>query len=217
MEEVKVFYGRLAMVVDDDFYEVETFIEGEKLVKDCAYIHNDYVYIYRGKKSKFEKPYPVGIYMDKNKEYIFVHPNSKMDREKYSIENVLELNPENIFSSIEADKDSFINPDDIETINNNSKIWKPTYKENDDFLKFAVKKIIENKKINLKNYKDRFINQYALNNLKAGLNKDTKMTVSNFKTWSEVLGCRWTLIIEDDGTDRLNPLKDEIVIKSEDF
>ncbi len=216
--KVKIFIGKkLAFSVDEDYYEVHQYIRDRKLMKNGAYMYGDYVFIYRGKKSKFTKPYKPGLYLIKDKKYEFVYPETEKDKEKYSIDRIIEIDPESIFHNIAEDEENFISPEDIEIINNNSEIWIPSFKENDDFLKVAVKKAIADKKINLKNYKDKFSNQYALNNMKAGLNKDTKMTVTNLKLWAEVLGLRWEFTVEDNGTDKLNPLPEPFVLRSEDF
>jgi hypothetical protein len=216
---LKIFTGgRLVLTVMDDFHEVELFSEGKKLKKGYGYIKDEYVYIYRGKKEKFKKSEIVcGIYMDKHGEYEFVEPSSKQEREAYSTENVIELDIGKIFEEIAEKKDDFIDPEDIEIINNNSEIYIPSIKEKDDFLKYAVKKAILDKKVNLKNYRNKFSNQYALNNMKSGLNKETKMTVTNYAMWCEILGLKWKLVIEDDGTDRLSPLPETIELTSEDF
>ena len=184
------------------------------LEKGMAYVAGDYVYIYRGKFKKDKAPLP-GIYKDGD-EYVFCEPSDN-EKNKYSVDNINELSRESIFDIIEANKDEFIQPEDVETINNNSDIFTPTIKETDDFLKYIVKKTIIDKKINLRNYKSRFSNEYALNNMKSGLNKSTKMTVPNFIKWMEVLGADWELRVYDNGTDTVNPLSDEIVVSSKDF
>ena len=146
----------------------------------------------------------------------FVNPKKK-DIDKYKIENVSILDTDEIFRIIAADKDKFIQPEDVEIINNNAETYVPTIKDDDDFLKYLVKRMIIDKKINLRNYKDSFPNEYALNNMKSGLNRSTKMTVTNFKSWCEILGIKWTITVEDDGTDRINPLANPITITSDDF
>lgn len=215
---VKIFTGRLAVAILDDFHEVELYRPDKKLKKGYGYIKGDYVYIYRGKKEKFKKKDIIpGIYMNLHGEHEFVEPETIQEKSEYSVDKVIELDIDRIFDEISDEQDNFISPEDIEVINNNSEIYIPTMREDDDFLKYIVKKAILDKKINLKNYRGKFSNQYALNNMKAGLNKDTKMTVTNFKIWCEILGLKWTMVIDDDGTDRLNPLPDTLEILSEDF
>lgn len=215
---LKIYSGRLAFVVDDDYHEVELFVKGKKLKKGYGYIKGNYVYIYRGKKDKYKKTeMKPGIYQDKHGEYIFIEPDGKQEEAMYSTDNLIELNINKIFEDVRENKEHFIDSEYIEVINNNSQIYTPTIHEDDDFLKYAVKEAIIRKKINLKNYKNKFPNQYALNNMKSGLNKSTKMTVPNFNIWCEILGLKWRMVIEDDGSDKLSPLDEPIEIKSEDF
>lgn len=215
MSKCKVFMNsQLVIVVDDDFYEVDTFIKGTKLKKNMAYIKGDLVYVYRGKYKEDESVLP-GIYKHKDK-YIFIEPEGSK-REKYSIDNVNELSTTGIFEKVEDNVENFIQLSDIEIINNNSEIFTPTIREEDDFLKYIVKKAILDKKINLKNYKDRFSNEYALNNMKSGLNKSTKMTVPNFVKWCEILGLDWEMVIKDSGEDNINPLSEDIIVSNKNF
>lgn len=217
-EAIRIFTGRMVVTIGDDFHEVEIYFPDKKLVKGRGYIKGDYVYVYRGKKEKFKKSELIpGVYKNKHGEYEFVDPDSKLEKLEYSAGNVIEFDADAIFNEISEKKEDFLDPEDIEVINNNQEVFVPTFKEDDDFLKYGVKKAILDKQVNLKNYKNKFPNQYALNNMKSGLNKETKMTVPNFKSWSEILGLKWKMIIEDDGTDRLSPLPEPIIITSDDF
>lgn len=214
MSDVRVFIGtQPILIVDDEYYEIDIYNSSKALQKNKGYIVDDYVYVYRGKlKKDSELP---GIYKDDGV-YTFIEPK-KSDRELYNINKVIELNPDTIFENVESNKEQFVQPEDIEIINNNTEIFTPTIKEEDDFLKYLVKRIIIEKKINLRNYKNRFATEYSLNNMKSGLNRKTKMTVTNFKIWCEILGVKWNMIVENSGTDPINPLQDTISISSEDF
>lgn len=215
MSKCKVFINsQPVIIIDDEYYEVDLFIKGNKLKKNVAYIKGDFVYVYRGKLKEDESVLP-GIYK-KNDKYIFIEPESSK-LAKYSIDNINELSVSNIFEKVEDNITDFIQLSDIEIINNNSEIFTPTIREDDDFLKYIVKKAILDKKINLKNYKDRFSNEYALNNMKSGLNKSTKMTVPNFVKWCEILGLDWAMTITDNGEDKINPLSEDIYVSNKGF
>lgn len=216
-ETVRIFTGKIGMVIGEEYHEVYLFREDRKLKKGFGYIKGDYVYIYRGRVDKTDtKNLEPGIYRNKKEEYVFVEPD-KNERDLYHVDNLIDLDMDTIFEQIKEEEENFINSEDIEIINNNADVFIPTIREDDDFLKYLVKMAIMQKKINLKNYRGKFSNQYQLNNLKSGLNKDTKMTVTNFKVWCEILGLKWQFILEDDGTDRFNPLPEPIVIESQDF
>lgn len=219
MSKCRVFVDSTLVIVledEDEYYKVDLYIEGKKLKKDTAYINGDYVYIYCGKMPDDETSIKSGRVYKKGDEYVFIKPSKEL-REKYSIDRVYELSTSAIFDLVESDKSAFVQPEDIETINNNSEIYVPTIKDTDDFLKYIVKKMIIDKKINLRSYKGRFSNEYALNNMKSGLNKSTKMTVPNFTKWAEVLGVDWELSVWDNGSDTVNPLPNKITISSKDI
>lgn len=213
MSKCKIFIGtQPVVIIDDDYYTVETYTKKTKLKKDKAYINGDFVYVYKGKIKDKSDISGAGIYK-LNDEVIFIKPKGK-EKDKYDIDNINELTPSSIFDKVSEDVSKFIQPSDIEIINNNSEIFTPTIRPEDDFLKYIVKKAILDKKINLKNYKDRFTNEYALNNMKSGLSKSTKMTVPNFIKWCEILGLDWEMVIKDNGDDTINPLSETIIVSN---
>lgn len=210
-----MFVGKKQILtINDTFYPVEGYYKGKPLKKGIGYIYDGVVYIYRGKKK--DDSYLPGIYKLPDGEYEFVEPKEN-DIDKYDVSNVTDLNINNIFSEVNINKDQFISAEDIEVINNNSSVFTPTIRPEDDFLKYLIKKAILDKKINLKNYKNRFQSQYALNNMKSTLEKDTKMTVGYFKIWCEVLGLKWDIVLSDSGEDTFNPLPEDIYISSNEF
>lgn len=213
MPKCRVFIGtQCVVIIDDEYYLVECYTKHTKLKKNKAYMKDDFVYVYRGKikdRSDANKP---GIYK-LGGEIIFIEPTGK-DKDKYDIDNVNELSLSSIFDAISEDITKFVQPSDIEIINNNSETFTPTLRPEDDFLKHIVKQAILLKRINLKNYRDRFSNEYALNNMKSGLSKSTKMTVPNFIKWCEILGLDWEMTIRDNGEDTINPLPEEIYMSS---
>ena len=214
---VRVLLGsNLIIMIYDEFFEVKLYHKGMKMKKNIAYIMDgsDIVKVYRGKYKDGDVTEP-GLY-NKDGEIIEFVP-SEYEYDHYRISRIKELNIDKIFENITNHEEDFVQPEDIEAINNNTEIYIPTLKDDDDFLKYLVKKIIIEKKINLKNYKGRFSNNYALTNMKSGLNRSTKMTVTNFKMWCEILGIRWEMVVEDSGEDKLSPLKEPITITSEDF
>lgn len=215
---MRILLGQAYLVLNnaEEVYPVELYFDDMKLKKRHAYIKNDVVYIYHGRlKNAADSSIP-GIYKTSDG-YIFVEPSKKDIENIYSVDNVVDLDINNIIVKISKNADAFQQPEDIEIINSNSELYVPTIKETDDFLKLLVKLIIIDKKINIRNYKDCFANEYALNNMKSGLKRDTKMTVTNFKAWCEILGVRWKIVVEDNGTDTMNPLPNSIEIDSSQF
>lgn len=206
---VYCFTGRLIICVDDIYHEVTLFTEDAKLILDRGYIRENFVYFYKGDKET-NKP---GEFYSLNGKLIF---NELEDiHSPHFIGNILELdNLDNIYRDVEENPDKFTSVKDIEIINTNGEIYTPTINEEDDFLKYIIKKAILSKQINLKNYRDKCKSLYDLNNLKSGLVGSTKMTVPYFLKWAEILGLDWELTIKDDGTDYISPLRNKITVGS---
>ena len=213
-----VLFGPAYLVLNnaEEVYPVEIYREGKKLKKGVAYILDDIAYIYRGKLKETADSSMPGIYKTQDKRYKFVHP-SESERDVYSEKNIVTMDVDQIISTILTSSESFQQPEDIEIIKSNSELFIPTIKDTDDFLKMLVKMIIIEKKINIRNYKGHFANEYALNNMKSGLKRETKMTVTNFKAWCEILGVKWTITVSDNGTDTISPLENDITIDSSQF
>ena len=121
-----------------------------------------------------------------------------------------------IANKIKEQAELFNNDDELEVINSSSEIFAPKIKEGDDFLKVLVKKALEEKKISLKNYKNKFTKPHTLNNIKSALIKPTKTSIPNFEQWAELLGFDWEIRIFDNGHDKNNPLKYDIVFRSDE-
>jgi hypothetical protein len=204
---MKIYNGRTFIEVDDDFFEVELYSEDKKLKKLRGYIYGDTVYIYRGKVKDQREMVKPGIYI-MNKEQVFHSKNGEM--EKYHVSNIIELDANNIFNCVENNKEDFFNEDDIDIINSNSEIFTTIIRDDDDFLKKAIKEAINQKEINLRVYKNKFKNEHSLNNMKSALNKKSKMTVNYFIDWCFILGLDAEVIIRDKGKDKNNPLKNTI-------
>lgn len=181
-----------------------------------AYIIGHYVYVCRGPLSEAPSIKQIGLYTDGDK-YELIHPRNDREKEKYSSSSIKEinLNIESMMKEIITDMSNFIDNDDVEILNSNKEVSEFQVHENDDFLKKVIKQAITSKEINLKNYATKLPNKHDLGNMISILTKDTKMSVVNFKRFTEMLGLRWELTLEDDGTDRLAPLKEKIEIDSE--
>lgn len=98
----------------------------------------------------------------------------------------------------------------IADMNDAASVYHPIINEDDDFLKIAVKTTIQMKGIDINRLKCKLDTKYGLTNLKAALIGKTRMSVANFTTWMELLGCDFDLIIRDDGRDHIDPLRKEI-------
>lgn len=201
-----VFMGRTILNIGDSYYEVHLLRKGVVPEYDKGYIIGDYVYIFKGEIEGLEDVQEGCIYYTPDKVLTVGELVSDELKESHSISNIVELNIYQIFKDIEKNSENFTDAETIEAINNNSEVFTPTINKTDDFLKRLIKQAIVDKKISLKNYKDKFASQNDCNNMKSGLTHATKMSTSYFIKWLEVLGLKFRIVILDDGTDKLAPL-----------
>lgn len=205
--------GRMILAVDEYVYEVHMYHPSiKKLQKNHGYIIGDYVYIYHGK----DKPNGMGLYKDKETGQIMIQQGNSKDKEKFSVANVIDMDIDSISMAIKEQAKKYTTEEDLEIINNSSEVFTPKIKEDDDFLKQLVKQALDEKKINLKAYKNKFSKPHTLNNIKSALVNKTKTSITNFEQWAELLGFDYEIKIFDNGTDKLNPLKCEISYKSDE-
>lgn len=212
---MKIFLGRIIIGIGDTYHEVHLLTKGKELELEKAYIVKDYVYIYKGTISSPDEVREGYLYTCNNKVIIGeVHTSEK--KKIHSVDNIIELNLDRIFEDIKKNADDFNTAEMIEAVNNNAELFIPTINPDDDFLKYLIKKVIIEKKINLKNYKDKFASQNDLNNMKSGLTHKTKMSVVYFMKWLEVLGVRCKIELTDNGTDKLAPLPEVINLDTDE-
>lgn len=204
--------SKMILAVDDLVYEVHMFHPSmTKLKKNHGYIIRDWVYVYKGKS----KPDGMGIYKNDSGQLVVVEGGIK-EKEKFSVENVIDMDFESMAETIKELAKKYTSDEDLEVINNSSEVFTPKIKDGDDFLKQIVKQALDEKKINLKLYKNKFSKPHTLNNIKSALVNKTKTSITNFEQWAELLGFDYEITIKDNGTDKLNPLKCEITYKSDE-
>ena len=136
-----------------------------------------------------------------------IMPENEKEEEMYSINKVKELDPVSILRTIRENSDSYITQEQIDAINNSVDIYTPHIEPDDDILKKIIKTVIIQKQINPNNYKNKLDTKWSLTNLKSSLVKKQNLSMKNFVKWLDLLGCDIKFIVEDDGTDRIRPLK----------
>lgn len=190
----------LAIEGDENIYSVVPFTYDSELVKNTGYLKDGLVYIYRGDVSR-QKKYKSGLFNDKKGNVIFAM--SEDEKDKFSFSNVRD---DSIHLILEQAKK--INPKlkkkIMKEINKSSDIYVPELDENDDFLKHLVKLILHEKKIDLKDHKNKFKKTHDLTNIKASLETKTSadgkrgsLTMNNLLKWLEILEMDIEVIFKD--------------------
>lgn len=185
-------YGNCVLSIegDDIIYPIKPFNYEEKLNIDVGYLKDGYVYIYRGDISKKRK-YKSGLFTNDNNEYMFFLDNDEKDL--YAFDKIKD---DSIASIIRRANN--INPrlqhKIMKDINKSTDIYIPELDENDDFLKHLVKLMLIEKKISLKDYKDKFKKTHDITNIKASLDTKTSpdgkrgaLTINNLLKWVDLL------------------------------
>ena len=178
-----------------------------------GYVDKDgliWIYSANGKpKNKNEYPY---FWYNKDKEMKFSNPEDDV-KKKYSIENMIDMSVVNIIDTTDPNEELF-DEEAINTMNSSVAFYSPDINDEDDFLKKIVKCVIIMKGIDINRLKSKTGEKYDIPNMKHALQHKTKMSVSYFCKWMELLGCNFEICISDNTNDKTNPLKLPIVYQS---
>lgn len=195
-------------------YMVEPYMQDTELQDGYAYLMVDgLVYPYRGVYEKKFTELDPGIYTDvDNKDKHIIVSIPKRLEHCYDESKIIELDVDEIIKKINTE--DFADDEAVEEALLNGDMMKPVIKDTDDFLKYIVKRVILEKGVSTSQYKKKFPKSHEFPNLKQGLEKDTKMSIVNFKRWAELLGFDWCITVSDpDDPDKYKDIK----VTSADF
>ncbi|HAB66315.1 MAG TPA: hypothetical protein DCE23_03005 [Firmicutes bacterium] len=202
----------LLIYINDVTYIVKILRDCDELYKGEAYLFNGYVYPYLGVTDNIDDL--VGIYKPSPEaKYHFRVPKTDKEKEEHDVDRVVELNPEKILSDMEKNSDSYVTKEYIETVSNSADVYAPPIEPGDDILKKIIKKILQEKQININNYKNKLDNKWTLTNLKAALTKKQNLSMKYFVKLLDILGADIIFTVVDNGTDKIKPLKDNISLQ----
>lgn len=174
--------GDYIEVFDPDVFEFE---------KEFGYKHDGYVYIYKGKVKKHEILEPGCVYLDENKQPVWVaHSEDTIDL--YDEKRCIPLNNDQIYEEL-LDKSKFKEIDPV-LLESADDYFAPTINENDDILKVIIKKVLQEKKVSIKATKTE-INAYDITNMKSALIKPNKMSFRYFIKWCETLDIKCSIMV----------------------
>lgn len=169
-----------------------------------GYIDKDMIWIYCDEK-------PNNIVMNAYPYFWFENGKIKKSspgrilEKAYSVDNIQDLSLHTVIDKT-IPGEQLYNESEIMDINASSSFYIPTIYSTDDFLKKIVKIVILEKGIDINRLKCKSDVPYKLANMKTALNNSTKMSVSYFASWMELLGCTFDVVIRDNGEDTVNPL-----------
>lgn len=128
-------------------------------------------------------------------------------------DNLYDLSMSTIIENTHED-DVLYNPDELADINAASTTFRPTINDDDDPLKKIIKMAINEKDIDISRLKHKLPEKYGLSNLKSALVQKTKMSILYFTMWCNLLSLDFTVMVEDNGTDTISPLRKPLFYKS---
>lgn len=218
-KEEDLFYPNDSYIATDDelfFISPLPDLKSTKysdLNSDYAYIENGYYYLLRGKyplyKDEIIEP---GIY-DNNDSIELIHPSGD-DISKYDVKNsIVNTSKEKIIEVLKTKDKIFISAPD------SAKPFAPNINENDDILKRLIKKVLEEKNIDLDLYKQRFTDKNTLLNFKQTIKGNSKLSMLLFERGCNVLNLKYTIIVEEASPDDEVGLrlKEPVVVTSEEI
>lgn len=195
-------YGNCVICIegDENIYSVVPYYKGIELEKNVGYLKDGYVYIYRGDISR-QKKFKNGVFTDKKGNVRFAL--CEADKPKYAFENIKDDSIQSIIKQAEK-IDARLKRKILREINQSSDIYLPEMDPNDDFLKHLIKVILHDKKIDIKQFKNKFTKSHSITNLKAALEtkstpdgKKGSLTIANMLKWMELLDMDIEVIFKD--------------------
>lgn len=190
----------------DTIYSVSKYKEMGMPKNGTAYQKGKYVYPYRGKYVSSDKK-KVGMYSDGD-EFVFIKPFGQNTRNIYSISNIYKIDIDSIHDII--NDEGVIETDTDIIMGETDSMFSPLIMEDDNPLQVLIKKALQDKKIDLKHYKNRFSDSSKMSNCKSALFNHGKMSFEKFVTWADVLDLDMEIIINDK-KNSANPMNNEHV------
>lgn len=159
------------------------------MIPEKGYTHGGYVWVFHEEKKPSTWKTPIVYFEDGNLCYQFCGEGFSM--EDWSEENIKENRLEDA-EKVTKDQITF-SVEMIEAMNNATSSYKPIVEETDDFMKRLIKTVILLKGVDLNRLKAKMPKAYGLSNLISALRGKTKMSVTGFSTWVELLGISFTI------------------------
>lgn len=126
------------------------------------------------------------------------------DISEFSVENIYNADLDQIINDTSKD-DVYYDAKQLMDIQLSSTIYIPTIEEDDDFLKKIIKTFIIDTRVNVRALKSKGSKEYTVSNLITGLNNKTKMSVTSFLRWCELLGLKFNMDVQSNNLINIIP------------
>jgi hypothetical protein len=180
----------MAIDIKGDLIQVFKPTDKTKFEKGFGYIHENRVYIYRGKLKRNHACVPASVYKTAGDKMAWIDPPEE-ELEEYSVSKIFPLSLEGIYE--EAKLRANLKDLDPVLLEESEEYYAPSIIPQDDVLKVLIKRALQALKCSIKpvdvgSKKDKSTWE-MLNNLKSNLtNPDTRMSILYFAKWCWLLG-----------------------------
>lgn len=201
------------LTYDEDIMKELGDVTSKKLTvadfkENKGYVDDEgYIFIFRENPSRKETiPWFTIIMNSEGKPALkFNQYRNEELRKAFRIERVGDLSMKRIIDESSPD-DVLYDEQVLNDIMNATSKFIPEIKDEDDFLKKVIKTIILEKDVDVHKYKKLMKHSYELSNLLQSLTGKTKISPFVFLIWMELMGCHFKLTVQDNGSDKQNPL-----------
>ncbi len=128
-------------------------------------------------------------------EIIYVRPVGKKMKRQYRPDKIYEIDPDYISQIIEEEglKDVY----DSALTAEMGEAFVPPISDSDNELLRIIKTVLQHKKVDIKNYSNRFRSDTDMNNFKRSLLAHSKMSMEKYNNACEIFDVEWEIIFRD--------------------
>ncbi len=177
-----------------------------------GYINQEDKIVYLYSKIPMREKSNIPYFWKEDDIYYFSILSSSMSKD-FSEDRIVTLSPLQIYESSDPNEELY-DEEIVQAMNKVSKQYVPKIKPEDDVLKRIIKTAIIEKNVNISRFKSRFAVKHTWTNLRSSLDQKTKMSITNFLKWCELLGLEVEISISDNGDDKISPLNNSIYYKT---
>lgn len=191
----------------DRTYSVVGYAESvDQYIDNKAYIRksNNKLYICSKNEPPVHKDVPIlkvtitstededGTVWNEDIEYIDLREPFNMD--DFDASNAYQLDYDTILNQTNGDEELY-NEEVLTDMNAATSVFRPIINPEDDPLKKLIKQAIIDLEIDINSLKHKLPHKYALTNMKSALIGKTKMSITNFIVWAELLDLDFDFMI----------------------
>lgn len=214
MERKKSYNFPIQLAFQDKIYSIKGYIADDtQYINGKGYIDEDdgQIYICSTKKDSVRPIIPTVYIIDGHMTKVLT-PNEKTN-ELFSVGHTFEITLPKIEATT-AKNEVLYSEEALMDMNAATSVFRPIINDTDDGWKKCIKKSILAKGRDINSLKYMTGDKYTLTNMKTALNNGTRMSVTNFSKWCELLGLDFEIRVMDNGSDPDFPLVNDIVFSS---